>query len=110
MKEGDNCNLPDLGEDQSGVPKAPAPALELKPAAYLSDLDGIDISEREKTELLETLWSIMRTFVELGFEAETCEQILACAGLIPEEESDGAIIPPSTSGEKPSDDGKEGRA
>lgn len=44
---------------------------------YLSDLDGLDITEAQKRELLTVLWSIMRSFVELGFDVNRCGQFLA---------------------------------
>lgn len=52
------------------------PALELDAEKYLPELDGFDMTEAQKRELLETLWSIMRTFVEFGFSANTCERML----------------------------------
>lgn len=34
---------------------------------YQSFLDDMDISEDKKLELIETLWGIVRSFVDLGF-------------------------------------------
>lgn len=50
------------------------PALELDPHMYLGDFEEFDMSEEKKIELLQTLWSIMRSFVELGFEYDVTEQ------------------------------------
>lgn len=48
---------------------------EFDASGYLADLDGIDITDQQKAELLATLWSIMASFVRLGFEVKICEQI-----------------------------------
>jgi hypothetical protein len=75
---------------------------ELDPSKYLSEIQDYEITEAQKMELLETLWSIMRSFVEAGFELNICEQIfLDC-------EESSAPIPThaklisSTKQEKPS--------
>lgn len=55
-----------------------APALEMDPADYLPDMEGFDLTEGEKLALLETLWSMMRSFVEMGVDvgqADPCGQI-----------------------------------
>lgn len=49
--------------------------LELDTGDYLPEMEDFDMTEAQKIELLETLWSIMRTFVELGFQADICGQI-----------------------------------
>ena len=41
-------------------------------AKYAGELDDLDITEGQKRELLETLWSIMRSFVEMGFNVDIC--------------------------------------
>lgn len=99
----------DPGEPEAGAAvMLPAPVLD--PADYLPDLADLDLTEAQKIELLGILWSIMSSMVDLGFDRKTCERILAADGLLPDADGDGAMIPPSTSGEKPSDDGKEGGA
>lgn len=45
-----------------------APALDH--GKYLHQLDGLDLSDDQKRELLDTVWSIMRAFVELGFSSD----------------------------------------
>jgi len=77
----DNNNEPGLGRDgdmlaEAGFAGGPAP--ELDPADYLADMEGFDMTEAQKIELLETLWSIMRAFVEMDVdvgEADPCGQI-----------------------------------
>jgi hypothetical protein len=50
--------------------------LTLDHSKYLCELDGMDISEDSKRELLEVLWDIMRMFVELGYDADVRGQVL----------------------------------
>jgi hypothetical protein len=56
-----------------------APALspfEMDADKYMPEMDGFDMAEAQKLEFLQTLWSIMRSFVELGFTPpDICEQI-----------------------------------
>jgi hypothetical protein len=65
----------------AGAPSAlaePIPSsseIKLNVDAYLDDLDGLDISEAQKRALIETLWPIARSFVELGFRPDTCGQL-----------------------------------
>ena len=51
------------------------PPPELVAEDYLGEMDGMDMTEQQKREFLETLWSIMRTFAELGFEYDVCGQL-----------------------------------
>lgn len=39
-------------------------------ARYAGELADLDISEDQRRELLETLWSIMHSLVELGFDVD----------------------------------------
>lgn len=48
---------------------------ELVAEDYLGDMDGMEMTEEQKREFLETLWSIMRAFAELGFEYDVCGQL-----------------------------------
>lgn len=50
--------------------------LQLDPARYRAEVDLFDISEEQKRELLATLWSIMRSFVELGFTVDVCAALM----------------------------------
>jgi hypothetical protein len=51
------------------------PALELDHEKYMDDLAEFDMTDAQKRELLETLWAIMRHFVELGFSGNVLEPI-----------------------------------
>lgn len=66
---------------------------------YRSEIDELEISDAQAAELLGTLWEIMRSFVELGFTVNICEQILeksarvesdAVSGVDSSPEGDGA--------------------
>lgn len=54
---------------------APASSLELSAEKYLPLVEGFDMSEAQKHELLGCLFSIVRGFVELGFSGDICGQI-----------------------------------
>lgn len=56
--------------------EAPSRAPELEVARYAPYLDGMDMTDAQKTEMLQTLWSIMRSFVELGFSVKLCDPII----------------------------------
>lgn len=76
-------NEPSLGREDGifmddGFAGSPAP--ELDPADYLPDMEGFAMTEAQKIELLETLWSIMRSLVEMDInvgEADPCGQIFS---------------------------------
>lgn len=46
------------------------PAADFDPSRYSADMEEFDLTEEQERELLATLWSIMRSFVELGFEGD----------------------------------------
>lgn len=48
-----------------------APQEELR--EYLTLLDDTNLSEAQKTELLQTLWTMMSAFVDLAFTADTVQ-------------------------------------
>lgn len=45
-------------------------------AEYLADLSDMDLSEAQKVELLQVLWSIMARFVQMGFSLDLCGQLV----------------------------------
>ncbi len=65
------------------------PALDLDPDDYMADLDGFDLTDAQKTDLLQTLWSIMGRFVEMGFRADACGQILGFPDPVSDNAGDG---------------------
>ena len=81
--------------------RAPAvPALD--PADYAEDMAAFDMSEDQKREFLETLWSIMRAFAEMGFSVDLCGQLFAGFNEAAGAERDGVEFDHSTQKEKPS--------
>lgn len=69
-----NDNLNGFEELAEGMAPMP-PALELDPGEYMGYLEDCDLTEAQKVDFLQTLWSIMAAFVELGFTTNICEQI-----------------------------------
>ena len=47
--------------------------LTLDPDEYREYLEGFDLDEARKNELLAVLWNIMRTFVEIGFGLDSVQ-------------------------------------
>ncbi len=52
------------------------PALQIDVQQFQSYLDDLDITEESKIELLETLWSIVVTFVDMGFGIHPVQQVM----------------------------------
>jgi hypothetical protein len=50
--------------------------LPLDVQKYQSHVQDFDLTEEQKTELLETLWSIMTTFVDLGFGVDSVQYLI----------------------------------
>lgn len=78
-------DTPDLRDTQNAFDQAPmlvASALELDPVNYVTDMDGFDLTDAQKVELLEALWNIMRRFVQMGIDvgtADPCGQVFGAA-------------------------------
>jgi hypothetical protein len=68
------------GPDASADVIASTPPLAFDADKYAPYVADFDMSEEQKQELLETLWSIMQTFVNLGLDiskADLCGQLFA---------------------------------
>jgi len=63
-------------DEANALSAAPPDAFELDAGRYSPYLDDIDLTEAQKLELLSALWSIMRSFVELGFDVKICGQMI----------------------------------
>jgi len=78
LKKG-NQSMPKLPNTRDSVPRefnpetAP-PRLSIDWEAYLPFFEDEDISDEEKRELIEALWSIMVSFVDLGFGIHPVQQ------------------------------------
>ena len=57
-------------------PTTPAPrlALTLDLERYLGQLEDWDISERQKTEFIASLWGVLLNFAELGYEIHPAQE------------------------------------
>lgn len=54
----------------------PSKVLSLDHELYQHYLDGSDLSEDQKREFIEALWSIVVTFVDLGFGIEPVQRAI----------------------------------
>lgn len=88
MSKDDKTDLPDLAELEVSTEFSTPPALELDTSKYLPDVEDFDMTEAQKIELLETLWEIMRAFVELGFDVNICEQLFRDSDGLPDQKPD----------------------
>ena len=59
---------------ESGGQQSPA-SPELDMSEYADDMVDFDMTEDQKREFLETLWSIMRAFAEMGIQYDVCGQL-----------------------------------
>lgn len=57
-------------------------SMALDVSEYAGELEGISLTEAQERELLETLWSIMGSFVQLGFEVDILQLF------VPDKDSD----------------------
>ena len=70
------------GDNGTDFPTAP----EMAPADYLADMEGFDLTEAQKVELLHTLWEICHRFVDMGVDVgatDPCGQIFGVANEFP---------------------------
>ena len=67
-----NCTSTPL---QSG--KRARPTLQVDIERYAPYLEDADITDEQKRELIEALWSIMVSFVDLGFGIEPVQQVVS---------------------------------
>lgn len=56
-------------------PETAPPRLEIDWDAYLPYFEDEDISEADKQELIEALWSIVVGFVDMGFGVHPVQQV-----------------------------------
>lgn len=84
------------------------PALDISVDKYQSYLEDFNLTDSQEREFLETLWSIMASFVEMGFSVDICAQLFKEFNEVSDAESSGVQLPNSTTAETPSPDcGKE---
>lgn len=75
---------------------AARPALQIDWEFYARFLEESDVSESEKQELLEALWSVVCTFVDLGFGIEPVQQAIESRKLDQLIADRRRIVPPAT--------------
>ncbi|MCI0667485.1 MAG: hypothetical protein L0Y43_05470 [Methylococcaceae bacterium] len=64
----------ETGELTGGVPENPSIGhLPMDVKKYARHVEGFDLTQEQKVELLETLWSILTAFVDLGFGADSVQ-------------------------------------
>ncbi|WP_139198882.1 hypothetical protein [Xaviernesmea oryzae] len=80
--------MPEFNKESHAGEAVRPPALAFDYERYKGQVEDFDMTDDQKRELLETLWSIMKSFVELGFSAEHCGQILATFNIAAEDASD----------------------
>lgn len=68
---GGDITVTEPHESKSGF----AP-LTLDLERYAKNFDGLELSEADRNALLEALWSIMVTFVDLGFDVKQTNSFL----------------------------------
>jgi hypothetical protein len=76
------------------------PTLTLDMELYQHYLDDSDLSDAEKAELLETLWSIICEFVRLGFGVHPVQQAQNACG-----KDNKTALPPASLGADTLDSG-----
>lgn len=64
------------------------PPLTLDFARYEELLADFDMSEEERAALLEAMWNIIVSFVDLGFDLHPLQQIATAVGQDSKDESD----------------------
>lgn len=76
---------------------------------YRADLAGLNLTEAQESELLETLWSIMGAFARMGFSTDVCGLIFKefNEASAPESGDGNLLASTTTNTETPAKDGGE---
>lgn len=56
--------------------KTPYPVLKFDPSPYLRYLDDSSYTEVQKQELLQAIWAVMVSFIDMGFEISPIQQAM----------------------------------
>ena len=65
----------DRAPDRSEASLSHVSPLDIDPANYMEHVAHFEMTEAQKIELLQSLFIIVRGFVEMGFTGNICEQI-----------------------------------
>ncbi|WP_300071798.1 hypothetical protein [uncultured Ruegeria sp.] len=92
MKDQDFTNAPDLGEAlEKASKRSGLRTVEIDVERYQAYLDDPALSDAQREDIIQALWTIIVAFVELGFGVHPVQQ--ACGQ--PEKELDPADKPDS---------------
>lgn len=100
MKDYDQGNAPDVGKDLAQAASGEASRrVEIDIEKYQAYLDGSDLTPAQKEDFLRALWSVIVSFVDLGFGVhpaqQACGQVEKTLDPLPQGESDGLNSPDS---------------
>lgn len=73
--------------DRALVPRPPAFDAE----EYLPHVAEFDLTEEQASEMLATLWEIMKAFVEMGFGVDSIHEFLPALNEVSQEIEAGAV-------------------
>jgi len=65
-----------INTDNKVTIKDTATPLKLEPDDYRHHLDEFDLTQEQQNELLESLWTIMSTLVDIGWGVDTVQILL----------------------------------
>ena len=71
----DDFNTTERGDAFENVHAPPKPTLTVDVEKYQSFLDGADMTEAQKEVFLQSLWSIIVSFVDLGFGVHPLQEV-----------------------------------
>jgi len=69
-------------DDASAGPAVPFAALTMDWEEFAHHLEDSDLSDDQKREFIETLWSIVIAFVDLGFDVRSIDDDPAACGQV----------------------------
>ena len=78
----DDFNKSERSDVLGNVTATPKPTLTVVVEKYQAYLDGSDMTEAQKEEFLQALWSILVSFVELGFGVHPLQEVCGKTSLI----------------------------
>ncbi len=71
MKNNNTIEIADYSEEQNDI--AVVPPLQLEPDDYRDELAEFELTPEQETELLQVLWNIMSTMVDLGWGLDSVQ-------------------------------------
>lgn len=86
--------------------KGSASLPKFDPTKYREELNGLNLTEEQETELLSIIWTIMYSFVQIGFDVKNCGQIFESFTQAAQSESDGVDLSRSSKQEKRAPEGR----